>query len=251
MSQMPSPQVAHLLFEAAAYAVGFTVYCVSRRRHGDFLDDSRRWSLVVAAVLGAAVGSKLLHHLAHPSLWREGLSDPVHLMGGKTIVGGLVGGWIAVEAWKKHAGIRERTGDVYVLPLAVGMMIGRVGCFLGGLVDGTHGVATASVFGVDFGDGVLRHPAQLYEVAFLALLAAAVARPLAAEPRRGDRFRAFILGYLLFRLLIDFLKPVETVAGMGVLQWVCLAALALQAGELPRLLRAFVPAPPATAEASR
>ena len=236
--------LAHLLLEAVAYTVGFGLYRLVRRRRGDFLDDPNRWTLITAAVLGAAAGSKVLHHLAHPSLFAMSWNDPVHLMGGKTIVGGLVGGWAAVEATKMRLGVTRRTGDLYVVPLAVGMAVGRLGCFFAGLADDTYGMATTSrlgaLFGIDFGDGVARHPTQLYEIVFLVALALFLLWPPAGALREGDLFRGFVLGYLLFRFLVDFLKPYETVAGLGVLQWVALLTILVQARELPRLGRVFL-----------
>jgi phosphatidylglycerol:prolipoprotein diacylglycerol transferase len=42
------------------------------------------------------------------------------------------------------------------------------GCFFSGLTDHTHGCPTAVPWGHDFGDGVPRHPVQLYESAAMA-----------------------------------------------------------------------------------
>lgn len=66
--------------------------------------------------------------------------------------------------------MRASTGDLYAIPLALGIAIGRVGCFLTGLPDNTYGTATALPWGINFGDGIPRHPTQLYEVLFLLLL---------------------------------------------------------------------------------
>lgn len=212
----------HLLFEASAYAVGFWLYRRARR-DDDPIAAEARWSLLVAVVLGAALGSKLLHHLAQPSLLGATLREPLALLGGKTIVGGLLGGWIAVELAKRRLGIRRRTGDVYAVPLAVGIAVGRLGCFLAGPADGTAGLPTDLAWGVAVGDGVARHPVALLEAAFLFALAAALA---GWTPRvEGDRFRAFLAAYLGFRVGVDFLKPIEPVAGLGVLQWASLAGL--------------------------
>jgi len=63
--------------------------------------------------------------------------------------------------------------------------------------------------GVDFGDGVPRHPTQLYEIGFVAALGAVLLRfkpRLSAEP--GLMFKLFLAGYLIWRVLIDCLKPV-------------------------------------------
>lgn len=237
MAELP---LAHLAFEALAFAVGLALYHRQRGRQHDTVAASDRWSLLVAAILGALLGAKLLHHLAHPSHWAALLEAPWLLAAGKTIVGALLGGWAAVELAKRRLGIAQRTGDVYVLPLAAGIAIGRVGCFLDGRIDQTWGLATGLPWGVDFGDGVARHPTQLYEIAALAVLAALVLRPIAAPLPAGARFRAFLLGYLGWRLAVDLLKPREPLAfGLDAIQWACLLVLVLQAGELRTALQRF------------
>lgn len=76
-----------------------------------------------------------------------------------------------MELTKRWVGWKHSTGDDFVYPLILGMGLGRIGCFLTGLDDHTYGTATSWVTGVDFGDGVLRHPTQLYEIVFLIVLA--------------------------------------------------------------------------------
>ena len=212
---------AHVLFEGLAYLTSFTLFRTLRRREGDSLSGADRWTLVVAAILGAAVGSKALHHASHPSEFVARGFDPAFLAGGKTIVGALLGGALFVELAKLKLGIRRRTGDLYALPLIVGIAIGRIGCFLAGLSDNTHGLATGSTWGVDFGDGIRRHPTQLYEIVFLILLALFVTRPRFRR-QEGTRFRVFLLGYLVFRLGVDFLKPYESIGPLGGIQWAAL-----------------------------
>jgi phosphatidylglycerol:prolipoprotein diacylglycerol transferase len=74
-------------------------------------------------------------------------------MGGKMIVGALMGGLLAVEWAKRRLGVTVRTGDLFALPLCAGIAIGRVGCFLTGLEDHTVGAHTTLPWGVDVGDG--------------------------------------------------------------------------------------------------
>ena len=217
----------HLVFESLAYATGFALYRSQRRRRGDFVSAETRLSLLVAVVVGALVGAKLLHHLAHPAEFRESWRDPAFLLGGKTIVGGLLGGWIAVELLKRRLGIQRATGDVYALPLAVGIAIGRIGCFLAGPADDTFGRPTQVVWGVAFADGVPRHPTPLYEIAFLSALAVLLWRRAARGPHlEGSDFRLFLGSYLAFRFAVDFLKPLERFFGLGVLQMASLLGLA-------------------------
>jgi prolipoprotein diacylglyceryltransferase len=117
----------------------------------------------------------------------------------------------------------------------VGLAIGRVGCFLAGLHDDTYGLPTAAPWGLDFGDGMPRHPTQLYEIAIVLPLGWALHRARFAMP--GLAFKLFLAAYLLWRLFIEFLKPVPMAWSLGLsgIQWTCLVALAVY---LPLTLRA-------------
>jgi len=121
----------------------------------------------------------------------------------------------------------------------VGLIIGRVGCFLAGLEDDTYGIPTDLPWGVDLGDGVRRHPTQLYDIGFAlgALFLLRRHRPqLAGEP--GLQFKLMLAGYLLWRFFIDFLRPVPYAFPLGLsgIQVVCAVALALY---VPLLVRQF------------
>lgn len=228
----------HLVLESLGYFVAFRLYLRERRRFGDFLPSETRWTIVAAAIIGAAAGSKLLYWLEDPLRSVHQWNDLPYLMAGKTIVGALLGGTIAVEAVKAQLGIRERTGDLFAVPLAAGIAIGRLGCFLAGIQDGTYGLATSLPWAIDFGDGVRRHPVQLYESA--AMLGLLFLLRLVTPPhfKRGDRFRIFLFAYFGWRVLIDFLKPGIRFAGLTTLQWACVAALTWYATDLRRLVSA-------------
>ena len=96
----------HPIFETLGYAAGFEVYRRTRARVGDRLTDEKRWMVIAAAAVGALIGSRVLGLLEQAQgrglAWHEFL-----LSGGKTIVGGLLGGWLAVELAKWAAGIRQ------------------------------------------------------------------------------------------------------------------------------------------------
>jgi phosphatidylglycerol---prolipoprotein diacylglyceryl transferase len=232
----------HVVFETLAYFVGFRVYLLLRRRRGDPISDSTRWSVIAAAIAGAALGSKLLFWLEDPAATWHHLGDPAFLLGGKTIVGGLAGGLIGVELTKMALGVRESTGDLFAAPLAIGAAIGRIGCFLTGLSDRTYGIATTLPWGVDFGDGVPRHPTQLYEALFLVLLAVTLLFAARRPHRNGDLFKRFMVAYCAFRLAIDFLKPEARFGGLSSIQWASLAVLvyyASHAGVLSAWRKSF------------
>lgn len=231
------PVAAHLIFESLSYFVGFRLYLWRRKRTGDVVNFEQRMWVVAAAIVGAALGSKILNWFTDPQLLILNWNNPYFLMGGKTVVGGLIGGLFAVEWMKQRIGVTARTGDLFAVPLAAGLMIGRVGCFLAGLQDDTYGTATALPWGIDFGDGIARHPTQVYEILWLAIVAALLLRLSRKKHREGDLFRIFMVAYFAFRLAVDFLKPRAPIAGLGAIQWASAAMLVYYARDLPRLWR--------------
>ncbi|MCA9200893.1 MAG: prolipoprotein diacylglyceryl transferase [Planctomycetales bacterium] len=145
------------------------------------------------------------------------------LISGKTILLGLVGGYAGVEWGKWSAGIKTKTGDAFVVPVAVSVGIGRIACFLGGCC---YGVPTNMPWGVTFSnvDMAARHPTQLYEAAFHFSMAAvcAVLFDRKIWPRQLIKF--YFLSYFVFRFLTEFLRPEERiVGGITVYQWICAA----------------------------
>lgn len=194
----------------------------------------RRWSVIAAAVAGAAIGSKALYWFENPYLLAANWNNPAYLMGGKTIVGGLMGGLIAVEMVKRLEGETRSTGDLFAAPLALGLAIGRIGCFLAGLPDDTYGKATSMPWGVNFGDGIPRHPTQLYELVFAAILCLFLWRILGRPHRSGDVFKCFMVVYCGWRVGIDYLKPEARIFGLSSIQWACVAVLLYYARDIRR-----------------
>ncbi len=239
----------HLLFEAMGYAVAFAIFLWLRATRGDTVEVPLRWSVIAAAFVGGALGSKVLYWAEDPAATAAHWREFTYLMGGKTIIGGLIGGWIAVELMKKYVGISESTGDLFAVPLTMGIAIGRIGCFLTGLSDKTYGTATRLPWGIDFGDGVRRHPTQLYEFVFLIGLSIFLYRLLRVgdgvssvstlmQFRNGDVFKLFMISYLGFRLILDFWKPSDpaVLLGMGSLQWACVVAILIYTRDVLRWL---------------
>lgn len=140
---------------------------------------------------------------------------------GRSAFGAIFGGIVGVELWKAVKRREGSTGVVYVVPLSVGMILGRVGCQLSGLYDLTHGAPTSLPWAWDFGDGIGRHPSPLYEsLAMLAFLAGFLfwfRRAPRAVAATG--FYVFIAWYAVQRFLIEFTKPYgEAIAGLDLFQ---------------------------------
>jgi phosphatidylglycerol---prolipoprotein diacylglyceryl transferase len=113
-----------VFFETLAYVIAFGIYLVLRHRFSDPVATPLRWATIAAAVAGAAIGSKLLFWLEDPQLTWHSLHNPAYLAGGKTIVGALAFGLLTVELTKRYIGLRQSTGDLYAIPLALGIALG-------------------------------------------------------------------------------------------------------------------------------
>lgn len=132
-----------------------------------------------------------------------------------SVIGALAGAVVGVELYKLVRGVRGSTGGLFTGPFALGIAVGRLGCLFQGLSDRTYGVPTALPWGVDLGDGVARHPVQIYEslamLAFLAVYVAGLARRSPWAMRRS--FYVLCICYGAQRFCWEFLKPYPTVAG--------------------------------------
>ena len=198
-----------------------------RTQRGLKLRGREKLGIGVGAYLGAMLGAKLPFVLAD---WDGMLSGAAWLSHGKTIMAGIVGGYFGVELAKWALHIRAKTGDTFVVPIAVAVAVGRVGCFVGGCC---FGQPTDLPWGVVFpGAGdvlpVARHPTQLYEAMF-HLVAAGVFLVLGAyEVFPRQRMKLYLLSYLVFRFITEWLRPeIQLWGGLTGYQWAALALVPL------------------------
>jgi phosphatidylglycerol---prolipoprotein diacylglyceryl transferase len=215
----------HPVFESIAYFVSLRL--ALRRFRKSTVEPQQRGVVIIGGLMGGMVGAKLLAVLQHLDLlWTGRVDVAVLLLGGKTIVGALLGAVFGVEVTKKLLKIETATGDAFAYPLIIGTAIGRIGCFLTGLSDQTYGTPTTLPWGVDFGDRVMRHPTQLYEVVFMVGLYFFLKYRERKPYYQGDLFKIYAICYLAFRLAIDFIKPdFHPLLGMSAIQIACLLGL--------------------------
>jgi phosphatidylglycerol:prolipoprotein diacylglycerol transferase len=184
------------------------------------LTRGQRLGVALGAFLGGMLGAKLPFVLLD---WDGLVAGTAWLDNGKTILCGLVGGYFGVEAAKWALDIRVRTGDTLAAPVAAAILVGRLACFSAGCC---HGTPTDLPWAVDFGDGVARHPTQLYEAAFhLACLVGI----LALQRRglcRGQLAKLYIIAYLVYRFFTEYIRPEPRLwLGLTAYQWAALALL--------------------------
>ena len=198
----------HGVFDVMAWlAAGAAAVWLARVEKISFPAATSDLSYIAAVLLGAGVGAYLF---GTANLWLSGVPGL-----GRSIEGAVAGGILAVELYKRTAGIHLRTGARFALPLAIGISVGRIGCFVSGIDDFTHGTPTALPWGHDFGDGVARHPVQLYESAAMVAFAVFYVRAV----RRRDAFVIdngfyLVVGYYgAQRFAWEFIKPYGAVLG--------------------------------------
>lgn len=198
----------HYIFETLAFIIGVRLYYYYKKGIVDPISDENRLWIMLGAMLGALIGSRVIAVLETPQILRH-LSFSI-LYQSKTIIGGLLGGLFGVELIKKIIGVNIASGDIYVIPILVALFIGRIGCFSMGIDEPTYGIPTHFFTGMDLGDGILRHPIMLYEMVYLILLIFLFNSLKNAVLINGDRFKLLMVLYFLFRFLIEFIKPYQS-----------------------------------------
>jgi prolipoprotein diacylglyceryltransferase len=195
----------HYFFETMAFVVGIRVYYYLKKGIVDPISDMNRLWILLGAMIGALVGSRLIAVLESP----ENLNQVTlfSLYQSKTVAGGFLGGLLGVEIIKKIIKVNIASGDIYVFPIIIAVFIGRIGCFLSGIAEPTFGIETTFFWGMNLGDGKLRHPVALYEMIYMVLLFVLFYKLKSKSLNNGERFKLFMVLYFLYRFLVEFIKP--------------------------------------------
>ncbi len=122
----------------------------------------------------------------------------------KTVTTALVLGYAMVETMRVVAMLPPASRDDVALPLCLSLAVLRLSCFHHGCCPG---VETRYFWAVDFGDGVGRHPMQLYESGFHLAAAILVGWAATRGCGRGQLLRACLAGYCVFRFAAEWIRP--------------------------------------------
>ncbi|MFX0556094.1 prolipoprotein diacylglyceryl transferase [Maribacter sp. CXY002] len=216
----------HLILEYLAFFIAFRYYLYLRKNGLDAISTNNRLSILIGAVFGALFLSRLMAFLENPILHLE--QDWLSNLNNKTIMGGLFGGLLGVEIAKKIIAEKQSSGDLFTLPLILGISIGRIGCLLSGIKEFTYGKVTSSFLGMNLGDGQPRHAIALYEIGFLVLLFFIIKNLQHKKYgfKSGTYFKIFMVSYFGFRFLIEFIKPnTFYLFGLSSIQLLCIICL--------------------------
>ena len=166
---------------------------------------------------------------------------------GKTVLGGIVGGYLCVAIGKRAMGIRRPLGDLFAVAISAGEAVGRLGCFFGGCCYGKACYLPWAVYQ----HGLMRHPTQIYlSLGNLAVLGVLL-KYNSGRPPENTLFYLQGTLYCIVRFVIEFLRDTPPpVMGLSSAQWACVAGLLYFGYWLCKSLRSGLPktgssAPPA------
>lgn len=208
----------HNVLEFLAFFVGMRIYYYQKRKITDQISNQHRLWILIGAMIGALIGSRVVALLENPST--IGQQTWLTFYQNKTVAGGFLGGIFGVELVKKIINEKQNSGDLYVIPMIVALIIGRIGCFSMGVAEPTFGNKTTFFMGLNLGDGILRHPTSLYEIIYLLLLLLFFSTYRFNQWPHGNVFKLWMSLYFLYRFVIEYLKPHEVLGfGFSSIQW--------------------------------
>ena len=103
----------HVLFEYLAFILAAVVYWDLRKKSTDYYDLTERAIILIAAAIGALIGSRALAWLEHYQMLSQ--ASYFQLLNTKTIVGGLIFGHLFVEVAKYFFDYKRSSGDSFYL----------------------------------------------------------------------------------------------------------------------------------------
>lgn len=193
MNQNDLNHLIGLGFNAAGYGVGLLVYLSEARRRK--MNTSMTTEVALIGVLAGVALATLAQWIY---FWAVPSQAPGTFAAGRTIVGGVLGGWVSVEIAKRRLGIKQTTGPLWALALPAGEAVGRLGCWF-------HGCCYGKVCDLPWAleqHGAHRHPTQFY--LSLAALASFIVLWLLKD-KEGLFFWAVLL-WSISRIIIEPLR---------------------------------------------
>jgi prolipoprotein diacylglyceryltransferase len=204
----------HDAFVLLGVATALGVFALETRRRG--VADRTMWTIAAGSLLGGALLAKASTSWRYVADTGDATIGGILVYGGKSVVGGLAGAYAGAVITKRLLRYREKTGDVFAPAVALGIGVGRVGCFL------TEQIGTASSLPWAFtppasvvgripncppcAEGVAMHPSFLYEIAFCLVAFAVLTALRDRVPVPGELFKIFLLAYGVFRFLVEFVR---------------------------------------------
>ncbi len=200
---------------AAAYLLGLQLAVWRARKRG--VDPARVMDLGIWIIIAALVGAKLLLVIVDWDYYRSNPREMFSLVRSAGVFyGGLIVATITGFALMRRYRLPVwTTADLYAPGIALGHVIGRMGCFFAGCCFGR---STDVPWAVTFTNEYARqnvgtplniplHPTQLYEAgAELLILGFLLLLERRGRPFPGRTFWSYMLVYGITRFIIEFYR---------------------------------------------
>lgn len=131
----------------------------------------------------------------------------------KSIAGALFGWIITAELFKYSSRITSSTGILFLPGIVLWVFFGRFWAIITWLRDFTYGLPTSLPWGIDFWDGIPRHPTMIYEMILLLIFFITFMIWLYSKERKWwitNGFYIFIITYFIYRFCVWFVQPYST-----------------------------------------
>jgi phosphatidylglycerol:prolipoprotein diacylglycerol transferase len=188
--------------------------------------------ILMGGLIGGFVGAKLSFIISEWAVWRDSPWLLVQLLYGKSILGGLLGGWAGVEIAKQMSGLSQRTGDEFARIIPVGIGLGRLSCLAHGCCLGRASgeLPWPGLERILESIGLQRWPAPVAELGFQGLFLL-TSYALRNQPTlRGQHFHLYMISYGLFRFFHEWLRDTPRYFGDLVSPYQLVAATCVVAG---------------------
>ena len=227
MSGAAGPDI-HLAYAGMILLGAILLACLRVTRDLRGADERRQYYLLQAITLvGALLGMKVAVMMGDARWPLQPFHDwETLLWSGRSITGALLFGFLAAELAKPLLGYTLPPNDRFATVLPFSIAIGRIGCLLSGCC---LGVPYDGALAMRAADGVMRHPAPLYELAFNLIVGIVFVLLLRRRLLFGRLFALYLVLYGAFHFAIEFVRdtPKDYAAGLSGYQWLSLAMLAL------------------------
>jgi phosphatidylglycerol---prolipoprotein diacylglyceryl transferase len=166
--------------------------------------DSRLLLIYLGALGGAFLGAKLVYLAAEGWLHWHDENRWVQLATGKTVLGGLLGGYAGVEIAKLLLGYTSATGDWFAVITPITIILGRIGCWFHGCCQGVR--CTPCWYTLNGTDGSARWPSVPTEILFNLVALGLVVSLRKKRLLPAQHFHLYLIGYGFFRFFHEFLR---------------------------------------------
>jgi len=206
----------HDFFSTVGLLLGLGIYYFELHRRG-LLGEKIFW-ISIAAIMGGTIGARIITSWEHLDYYQSFGSVPLTYFishSGKSIIGAIAGGYLAIYLSKRAFNYTISTGDCYAPAIPAAMMIGRIGCFLSEMPLGTP---TSLPWGISASPQVAEqfiicvnctepmHPSMIYEIIFHLIALVIILKWRHLVMVEGDTLKLYLLASAFFRFFVEFVR---------------------------------------------